>query len=70
MLANIERLYNATVSNLTYAANVCIPRMKPDTLKHWWHSDLSALKLKAISSYTTWVDIGRPTSGPFYAEKK
>ena len=70
MVNRIESLYNATVSCMVSAANNCIPRMKATTLKHWWHSDLTSLKQKAIASHDIWVAAGWPQSGPVHTAKK
>ena len=62
----IESLYNETVNSLNVAANACIPKLKSNTLKHWWNSELTVLKQRAINAHNMWTQAGSPKSGPLW----
>ena len=57
-------LNNETVNDLNMAANACIPKLKTTTVRHWWNSELTTLKQRAINAHNMWTQAGSPKSGP------
>src|ERR1051325_7932747 len=66
----IDELYKLLVNALQTAANVAIPCIKSDSLKFWWNQEVKELKQKSCSTFSDWINGGRPKTGILYEAKR
>ena len=66
----IETTYSKLINALDKAANNTVPRLRVGALKYWWDQELEALKENSITSHRTWLEAGKPNSGPLFDDKK
>lgn len=59
----IESVYNELTLSLFETANLCIPKLEKNCLKHWWNDELNTFKQQAIKSNKLWVEAGKPNVG-------
>lgn len=63
VITKIESVYGNLVNTLQSTAELAIPTMPKNTLKHWWNKELNSLKKQAIDSNCSWINAGKPATG-------
>ena len=66
----IDTVYNAIVSILHNAAEVCVPRAKKNFYKYWWSEELTTLKQNAIDTNRVWKAAGKPRYGTIFDNRQ
>jgi len=66
----IEHTYDSIVSILNAASSAFVPRVKKGFYKFWWNEELSTLKQASVESDKLWKSVGRPRSGPIFANRQ
>ena len=66
----IERVYNYITAGLSKVAIENVPCIENNSLKFWWNAELDLFKGRALTSHRKWIEVGKPTSGPLFEEKK
>ena len=70
VIAKIESVYSNIVNTLQSTAELSIPLMPKNTLKHWWNDELNSLKKQAIDSNYSWINAGKPATGLIAVARK
>lgn len=60
---DIELFYSRLVCGLKTAANLSIPTIPKNVLKHYWSANLDALKYESVRTHRAWLDNGKPRIG-------
>lgn len=66
----IDDLYANMVSTLHCCTKQAIPSVHSTVFKHWWSSELSDFKAKSLTSYTLWLNSGKPRVGEIYCNMR
>ena len=65
-----DTVYNAIVSILHNAAEVCVPRTKKNFYKYWWSEELTILKQNSIDTNKVWKAAGKPHYGTIFDNRQ
>ena len=65
----VEYCYDSMMVALNEASDMCVPKIKCNSLKHWWSEVAEELKQQSITTHRLWNDNGRPRNGPIFDGK-
>ena len=62
--------YFCDIVDAISSAEKILPKSKPKIGRDYWSRDLSDLKQASYDAFILWRDVGGPSSGPIFDEKK
>ena len=65
----VEYCYDRMMAALIEASDTCVPKIRSNSLKHWWSEVAEELKQQSITTHRLWNDSGRPRNGPIFDGK-